>query len=68
MNLVYFLKFLHFVSKESLNIPEYRSLFICHEHHVYTMEHAVENMAYSLYSLIFEPNRSDDENRKSKLP
>ena len=39
-----FLKILCFVSKESLNIPEYRCLLIGRVQ--YTIEHAVENIAY----------------------
>ena len=40
-----FLKILYFLSKESLNIPEYRCLLIGLVHYLYTIEHAVENIA-----------------------
>ena len=46
MNSVCFLKILCFVSKESLNIPEYRCLLIGRVQYLYTIEHAVENIAY----------------------
>ena len=35
-----------FVSKESLNIPEYRCLLIGRVQYLYTIEHAVGNIAY----------------------
>ena len=41
-----FLKILCFVTKGSLNIPEYRCLLIGHVQYLYTIEHAVENIAY----------------------
>ena len=41
-----FLKMLCFVSKGSLNIPEYRCLLIGRVQYLYTIEHAVENIAY----------------------
>jgi len=37
---------LHFLFKGSLNIPEYRSLLIGRVQYLYTIEHAVENIAY----------------------
>ena len=40
------LKILCFVSKGSLNIPEYRCLLIGRVQYLYTIEHAVENIAY----------------------
>ena len=46
MNIVYFLKILHFLFKGSLNIPEYRCLLIGRVQFLYTIEHAVENIAY----------------------
>ena len=45
-SLFFFLKILCFVSKGSLNIPEYRCLLIVRVHYVYTIEHYVENIAY----------------------
>ena len=39
-------KILCFVSKGSLNIPEYRCLLIGRVQYEYTIEHAVENIAY----------------------
>ena len=39
------LKILCFVSKGSLNIPEYRRLLIGRVQYLYTIEHAVENIA-----------------------
>ena len=39
-----FLKILCFVSKGSLNIPEYRCLLIGRVQYLYTIEHAVENI------------------------
>ena len=41
-----FLKILCFVSKESLNIPEYRCLLIGPLQYLYTIEQADENIAY----------------------
>ena len=41
-----FLKILYFVSKESLNYPEYRCLLIGRVQYLYTIKHAVENIAY----------------------
>ena len=41
-----FLKILNFLSKGSLNIPEYRCLLIGRVQCLYTIEHAVENIAY----------------------
>ena len=41
-----FLKILCFVSKVSLNIPEYRCLLIGRAQYLYTIEYAVENIAY----------------------
>jgi len=46
MNSVFFLKILCFVSKESLNIPEYRCLLIGRVENLHTIEQAVENIAY----------------------
>ena len=40
-----FLKILYFVSNGFLNIPEYRCLLIGRVH-MYTIEHAVENIIY----------------------
>ena len=45
-----FLKILYFLSKGSLNIPEYRCLLIVHVQ--YTIEHAVENIAYHRFQSI----------------
>jgi len=45
MNIV-FLNILNFVFKGSLNIPEYRCLLIGRVQYLYTMEHAVKNIAY----------------------
>ena len=47
-----FLKFVCFVSKESLNIPEYRCLPIGRVQYLYTIEHAVENIAYHKFQSI----------------
>ena len=47
-----FLKILCFVSKVSLNIPEYRCLLIDRILYFYTIEHAVENIAYHRFQLI----------------
>ena len=44
------LKISCFVSKGSLNIPEYRCLLIGRVQ--YTIEHAVENIAYHRFQLI----------------
>ena len=41
-----FLRVLCFVSKGSLNIPKYRGLLIGRVQYLYTIEHAVENIAY----------------------
>ena len=41
-----FLKILCFVSKGSLNIPEYRCLLIGRVQYLYTIEHTVENIPY----------------------
>ena len=41
-----FLKILYFVFKGSLNIPEYRYLLIGRLQYSYTIEHALENIAY----------------------
>ena len=41
-----FLKILCFVSKGSLKIIEYKCLLIGHVKYLYTIEHAVENIAY----------------------
>ena len=46
MNSVFLLKILCFVFKGSLNIPEYRCLLIGRVQYLYTIEHAVENIAY----------------------
>ena len=48
-----FLKILCFVSKGSLNIPEYRYLLIGRVQYLYTIEHAVENIAYRKFQSIF---------------
>ena len=42
----FFLKILCFVTKGSLNIPEYRCLLIGCVQYLYTIEHAVANIAY----------------------
>ena len=47
-----FLKILCFVSKGSLNIPEYRCLLIGCVQYLYTIEHAVENIAYQWFQSI----------------
>ena len=41
-----FSKIFCFVSKGSFNIPESRCLLICRVQYLYTIEHAVENIAY----------------------
>ena len=41
-----FLKILCFLSKGSLNIPEYRCLLIGRLQYLYSIENAVENIAY----------------------
>ena len=46
MKLILFLKILSFVSKGSLNIPDYRYLLIGRVQYLYTLKHAVENIAY----------------------
>ena len=48
-----FLKILCFVSKGSLNIPEYRCLLIGRVQYLYTIEHVVENIAYHMFQSIF---------------
>ena len=52
MNFCLVLKILYFLSKGSLNIPEYRCLLIGRVQYLYTIEHAVENMAYHRFQLI----------------
>ena len=47
-----FLKILCFVSKGSLNIPEYRCLMIGLVQYMYTNKHAVENIAYHRFQSI----------------
>ena len=47
-----FLKILYFLSKGSLNIPEYRCLLIGRVQYLYTIEHAVENIAYRRFQSI----------------
>ena len=47
-----FLKNLCFVSKGSLNIPEYRCLPIVRVQYLYTIEHAVEKIAYHRFQSI----------------
>ena len=47
-----FLKILCFVSKGSVNIPEYRCLLIGRVQYLYTIEHAVENIAYHRFQSI----------------
>ena len=47
-----FLIILCFVSKGSLNIPEYRSLLIGRVQYLYTVEHAVESIAYHRFQSI----------------
>ena len=47
-----FFKILCFVPKGSLNIPEYRCLLIGRVQYLYTIEHAVENIAYHRIQLI----------------
>ena len=46
MNKVNFLKILNFLFKGSLNMPEYRCLRIGRVQTLYTIEHAVDNIAY----------------------
>ena len=46
------LKILCFLSKGSLNIPEYRCLLIGRVQYLYTIEHAVENFAYHRFQSI----------------
>ena len=49
MNIGYFLQILHFLFKGSLKDlkdPEYRCLLIGRVQYLYTIEHAVENIAY----------------------
>ena len=49
MDLVYVLmKILYFVSKGSLIIPEYRCLLIGRVQYLYTIEHALENIIYTI--------------------
>ena len=47
-----FLKILCFVSKGSLNIPEYICLLIGRVQYLYAIEHAVENIAYHRFQSI----------------
>jgi len=47
-----FFKILCFVSKGTLNIPEYRCLLIGRVHDLYTIEHAVGNIAYHRFQSI----------------
>ena len=47
-----FLKILCFVTKGYLNIPEYRCLLIGRVQYLYTIEHAVENIAYYRFQSI----------------
>ena len=47
-----FLKILYFVSKGPFNIPEYRCLLIGRVQYLYTIEHAVENIAYHRFQSI----------------
>ena len=47
-----FLKILCFVSKGSLNIPEYICLLVVRVQYLYTIEHAVENIAYYRFQSI----------------
>ena len=47
-----YLKILCFVSKRSLNIPEYRCLLIGRVQYLYTIEHAVENIAYHRLTIL----------------
>ena len=47
-----YFKILYFVSKGSLNIPEYRCLVICRVLYLYTIEPAVKNIAYFRFQLI----------------
>ena len=47
-----YLKILCFVSKRSLNIPEYRCLLIGRVQYLYTIEHAVKNIAYHRFQSI----------------
>ena len=44
-----FLKILYFVSKGPFNIPEYRCLLIGRVQDLYTIEHAVENIAFQRF-------------------
>ena len=47
-----FLKILCFESKGSLKIPEYRCFLIGRVQYLYTVEHAVENIAYHRFQSI----------------
>ena len=47
-----FLKILCFVSKGSLNIPEYRCLLIGRVQSLYTIEHVVENISFHRFQSI----------------
>ena len=49
---ILFFKMLCFVSKGSLNIPEHICLLIGRVQYLYTIEHAVENIAYHRFQLI----------------
>ena len=64
-----FLNILCFVSKGSLNIPEYRCLLIGCVQYLYTIEHAVENIAYHRFQLRFPANETFREKmrRNSKI-
>ena len=46
------LKILCFLFKGSLNIPEYRGLLIGRVQYLYTIEHAMENIAYHRFQSI----------------
>ena len=48
-----FLKIFCFVPKGSVTIPEYRCLLIGRVQNLYTIEHAVENIAYFRFQLIY---------------
>ena len=63
------LKISCFVSKGSLNIPEYRCLLIGRVQCLYTIEHAVENIAYHRFQSISVTLLSLDESEilKKKL-
>ena len=59
-----FLKILCFVTKESLNIPEYRCLLIGRVQYLYTIEHAVENIAFHRFQSISVTLLSLEEGRE----